>query len=210
VTSGDGRRPILIGLTGPIGCGKTTVAGWLAQRGAAVVDADRLAREILEPGEAALASVIDSFGPGVLDGDGRLDRAALARVVFADPAARARLEAITSPAVRPRIEAAVAAALASGAPVVVLEAIRLVEAGYVEVCDEVWLVTCDPAEQRERLAARGMDAADLEARIASQAGLEGRARTVATRIIDTSGDRSMAEAAVVVALADALERAPAA
>jgi dephospho-CoA kinase len=202
--AGDGRRrSILIGLTGPIGCGKTTVAGWLADRGAAVIDADQLARAILEPGEPALTAVIEAFGPSVLDDRGRLDRAALAGIVFTDPSARKRLEAITSPAVRPRIDAALADARTSGTAIVVLEAIRLVEAGYAEVCDEVWLVTCDAADQWARLAARGMDLADAEARIAAQVGLEARVRPHATRVIDTSGDRSATERLVDEALTEA-------
>jgi dephospho-CoA kinase len=196
-------RALRIGLTGPIGCGKSTIAGWLAAAGAAVVDADRLAREILEPGEPALAAVVEAFGEDVLDEAGQLDRAALAAVVFADRRARARLEAITSPAVRPRIDAALAAAEGDGAAVVVLEAIRLVEGGYAEACDEVWLVTCDSAAQWARLEARGMDLADAEARIAAQAGLEARVRPVATRVIDASGDLAATEALVADALANA-------
>lgn len=198
------HRALRIGLTGPIGCGKSTVAGWLAARGAAIVDADDLARAVLEPGEPALAAVVEAFGAGVLRTDGRLDRAALAARVFADPAERRRLEAITSPAVRPRLDAALAAAEASGAPVVALEAIRLVEAGLTEWCDEVWLVACRPDEQRARLLARGMAPGDADARIAAQAGLSERVAPSATRVVDTSGPLESAEAAVAALLAEAL------
>ena len=104
-------------MTGPIGCGKSTVAGWLGERpGVVVIDADQVAREVVEPGEPALDAVVARFGPGVLRDDGSLDRAALGRIVFADPAALRDLEAITHPAVRPRILAAIADAEAAEAP----------------------------------------------------------------------------------------------
>ena len=99
-----------IGLTGGIGSGKSTVAGLLAGRGAVVVDADRLAREVVAPGTPGLAAVVEEFGPQVLAADGSLDRPALAAVVFADPAARARLDAVVHPLVRARAAEATAAA----------------------------------------------------------------------------------------------------
>jgi dephospho-CoA kinase len=203
------RRSLRIGLTGPIGCGKSTVAGWLAERGAAVIDADRLAREVVEPDQPAFAAIVAAFGPEVVGDDGRLDRAALGRLVFSDPGERARLEAITGPAVRPRILAAIDEAEAVGAPVVVLEAIRLVEGGYVESVDEVWLVTCEPEVQRRRLADRGMLADDVAARMAAQTGLVERVIPVATRVLDTSGPvaatRTSAEALLRSATEERLE-----
>ena len=154
-------RPLRIGLTGPIGCGKSTVAGWLGERaGVVVIDADQVAREVVEPGEPALDAVIARFGPDLRRDDGSLDRAALGRIVFADPAALRDLEAIVHPAVRPRILAAIAAAEKAGAPAIVIEAIKLVEGGLAELCDEVWLVTCDPADQRARLVGRATAAVD--------------------------------------------------
>lgn len=195
---------VRIGLTGPIGCGKSTVAEMLAARGAAVVDADRLARDVTVPGEPALAAIAERFGSGVIQADGSLDRAALGRRVFADAGELRALEAIVHPAVRPRILEALAAATASGVPVVVLEAIRLVEGGYADLVDEVWLVTCDPRVQRQRLAGRGLDPAEAERRIAAQAGLLERVGPVAARVIDTSGTLDATEAAVDRALADAL------
>ncbi len=200
------RRPLRIGLTGPIGCGKSTVARWLAARGAAVVDADALAREVTRPGEPALEAIVARFGDRFRRLDGSLDRAALGRLVFADPGALADLEAIVHPAVRPRLVAAVAAAEAAGAPVVVIEAIKLVEAGYGRECDEIWLVTCSPEEQRARLVGRGMVAAAAEQRIASQGDLVERLGSAATRLIDTSGPSDEAERRVAAALADALRR----
>ena len=129
------RRPVRIGLTGPIGCGKSTVAARLATHGAIVIDADRLARDVTGPGEPAVAAIAERFGQELVDADGRLDRAALGRIVFADPTALADLEAIVHPAVRPRILAALGGRRRrrASAPAVVLEAIRLVDGGYVDL-----------------------------------------------------------------------------
>ncbi len=188
---------VRIGLTGPIGCGKSTVAGWLGERpGVVVIDADVVARAVVEPGEPALTAVLARFGPEVRSADGSLDRAALGRIVFADPDALRDLEAIVHPAVRGRILEALAAAERGGASptdaaapasAVVIEAIKLVEGGLAELCDEVWLVTCDPQTQLERVVGRGSDPADAAARIAAQGDLTARLRPAATRIIDTSG-----------------------
>jgi dephospho-CoA kinase len=198
------RRAIRIGITGPIGCGKSTVAGWLAARGAVAIDADAEARAVLEPGEPALALVLARFGDVVRASDGSLDRAALGRIVFLDPGALRDLEAIVHPAVRPRILAASGAADAAGAPAVVIEAIKLVEGGLAAFCDEVWLVTCSPDEQRGRLAGRGVAPDDAARRIAAQGQIAARLAPAATRIIDAGGDRSEAEARVAEAYAAAI------
>ena len=201
--SDRGRRTLRIGITGPIGCGKSTVAGWLGELGASVVDADIVARDVVEPGTPALAAVLDAFGGGVRRPDGSLDRAALGRVVFADPAALARLEAIVHPAVRPRILEAIAAAEAAAAPAVAIEAIKLVEGGLAALCDEVWLVACDPVAQRRRLAARGLDPQRAGERIEAQADIAERLRGAATRVIDTSGGLQDTRAAVIAAWREA-------
>jgi dephospho-CoA kinase len=200
----DRDRGLVIGLTGPIGCGKSTVAAWLAARGATVVDADSLAREVVRPGDDALSAIVEAWGPGILSADGSLDRAALGRRVFADPAELRRLESIVHPAVRPRIRESIDEALAAGASVVVLEAIRLIDGGYAGDCDEVWLVVCDPASQRGRLIGRGTPAADADQRIAAQAGLAERIRPHATRVLDTSGSLAEVEGRVDAALKAAL------
>jgi dephospho-CoA kinase len=127
--------------------------------------------------------------------------------VFADPAALARLEAIVHPAVRPRILEAIAAAEGMSRPAVVVEAIKLVEGGLASLCDEVWLVTCDPSEQLARLIARGADRADAEARIATQSDIAERLSTAATRVIDTSGPLGAARARVESAWREALAAA---
>jgi len=200
-------RAVRIGITGPIGCGKSTVAGWLAARGAVVVDADAVARAVVEPGEPALALVLERFGDGVRAPDGSLDRAALGRIVFADPAALRGLEAIVHPEVRPRILAAIAAADESGAPAVVIEAIKLVEDGLAALCDEVWLIECSAAIQRNRLLGRGMFGEDADRRIAAQASQWREVRERATRIFPTDGPTGRVRLAAGAMLADALARA---
>ncbi len=198
---------IRIGLTGPIGCGKSTVAGWLGERlGVVVIDADRVARDVLAPGTPELAAVAARFGEDLVDADGVLDRASLGRIVFADRDALRDLESIVHPAVRPRILAAIGEAEAGGADALVVEAIKLVEGGLAELCDEVWLVTCDPGLQRERLVGRGSPEADAEARITAQGDLVGRLRARATRVIDTSGTMAATHRRVLGLLDRALSR----
>lgn len=196
---------IRIGITGPIGCGKSTVARWLGERaGVEVVDADHEARLVLAPGTPEVEQVYARFGGALRRPNGELDRAALGRIVFADPAALQELEAIVHPAVRPRILAAMDRAERTGARAVVVEAIKLVEGGLAELCDEVWLVTCDAATQKERLVGRGDPAADAAARIEAQGDLAQRLRARATRIVDTSRDAAATRAQVDDLLDEAL------
>jgi len=177
----------VIGLTGPIGCGKSTVAARLAEHGALVIDADALARLVTGPGSETLVMIRARFGEAVLDDRGALDRAALAAVVFDDPAALRDLEAIVHPAVRLEVEARLGSAEAQAAPFTVIEAIRLVEGGLASRCDEIWLVVCDRPTQRQRLRARGMDPDDAERRISAQGDLAERLASAATRIVRTDG-----------------------
>lgn len=195
---------VRIGITGPIGCGKSTVAGWLRDLGAVVIDADVVARAVVEPGTPAFEAVRAAFGDQVLAADGRLDRTTLAKIVFSDSDALARLEAIVQPAVRPVILDAIAAAEAAAEHAVVVEAIKLVEGGLAALCDEVWLVVCRADEQRLRLIERGASSADADARIASQGGIRARLEPVATRIIDTTGSPPAARVRVEAAYRDAL------
>ncbi|SDE98576.1 dephospho-CoA kinase [Blastococcus fimeti] len=175
-----------IGLTGGIGSGKSTVSALLAARGAVVIDADRIAREVVAPGTPGLAAVVEAFGDGVLAADGSLDRPALAAVVFTDPAARARLDAIVHPLVRDR-----AVELAADAPadaVLVNDVPLLVETGQAGSYDLVLVVEADLDTRLVRLVERGLPEADARARIAAQATDEQR-RAAADVVLDNSGSR---------------------
>jgi len=178
-----------IGITGPIGCGKSTVARWLGDRsGVSVIDADHEARLVLAPETPEVEAVYRRFGQDLRRANGELDRGALGRIVFKDPEALHDLESIVHPAVRSRILAAIERAERAGARAVVIEAIKLVEGGLAELCDEVWLVSCEPAVQRERLIGRGDAEDDAAARVDAQGDLVERLRTRATRVVDTNGD----------------------
>lgn len=200
-------RTVRIGITGPIGCGKSQVVRWLAELGVHVVDADGITHSVTAPGHPAHGLILRRFGTSVAAPDGTLDRAALGRVVFSDPAALRELEAIVHPAVRPRIVEAIEAAERAGAPAVAIEAIKLVEGGLAAQCDEVWIVTCDPTIQRRRLVERGTPPADADQRMAAQAGLVERLRPAATWVLDTSGTAADTRSRVVAALAEALRAA---
>jgi len=199
------HRVLRIGITGPIGCGKSTVSKWLAEQPhVAVIDADMVAREVLAPGTPEVEAVHARFGEGLRAADGVLDRAALGRIVFADATALRALEAIVHPAVRLRILHVIADAEVGGAGVVVIEAIKLVEGGLAALCDEVWLVTCAPEVQLERLIDRGSEPGDARARVAAQGSIRERLSGAATRIIDTSGAIEATRARVVSLLDEAL------
>lgn len=173
-----------IGLTGGIGSGKSTVSELLAARGAVVIDADRIAREVVEPGTPGLTAVVEAFGKDVLRADGSLDRPALASVVFADPEARKRLDGIVHPLVRAR--AAELAAAAPGDALVVHDVPLLVETGQAASYDVVLVVQADPETRVFRLVRRGLTEEDARARMAAQATDEQR-RTVADVVLDNSG-----------------------
>lgn len=176
-----------IALTGGIGSGKSTVSRMLADKGAVVVDADAIAREIVEPGEPALEEIRAAFGPDVIDGEGRLRRSLLAEIVFADADALARLNAITHPRIAAR-----AAELLASAPsdaVVVYDMPLLVEQGPAALAgwDAILVVDCPDDVRLDRLVARGLSAEDASGRMAAQAGREERL-AVADHVIDNAGD----------------------
>lgn len=163
------QRPYLIGLTGNIACGKSTVVRRLAELGAETIDGDQVVHALMEPGGPIWAAVRDGFGPGVIAPDGRIDRRALAAIVFSDPAELARLEALSHPPVVAYALARVPEAAARGVRVLVIDAIKLIESGLADHCDTLWVVTCDPAQQLARLMARnGFDEAEARRRIAAQ------------------------------------------
>ena len=198
-------RAVRIGITGPIGCGKSTVAGWLAERpDVAVVDADLIARDVLSAGSPEVEAVYTRFGDSLRMPDGQLDRVGLGRIVFSDADALRDLEAIVHPAVRPRILAEIEAADAAGAAAVVIEAIKLVEGGLAEQCDEVWLVSCAPDVQLERLVGRGDAEADALDRVAAQGDLATRLRPAVTHVIDTDGAPESTRSRVIERLDAAL------
>lgn len=186
-----------VGLTGGIGSGKSAVADLLASHGAVIIDADQLAREVVEPGTAGLEAVAAEFGPGVLTSDGRLDRAAMAGVIFADPQARARLEGIIHPAVR---QLAVQRERLAGPDAIVVHVIPLlIETGQSETFDVLVVVDVDPALQRARIQQRdGLSDDEITARLAAQID-RGSRLNVADEVIDNGGDRD-ALAAQVAAL----------
>jgi len=178
---------LLVGLTGGIGAGKSTVANLLADRGAVIVDADEAARAVVEPGEPALAKLVDRFGPGILDADGRLDRAAVAKVAFADDESRRDLEAITHPAINEEFTRRVADARSDA--IVVLDVPLLAESEQARKRPYQTVIVVEaPRDVRlARLETRGVNRADAESRMAAQADDEER-RKLATYVVDNGGD----------------------
>jgi dephospho-CoA kinase len=177
-------RALRVGLTGGLASGKSTVAGWLAEAGFQVIDADRLVAELYAPGEAGTAAVRRLFGDEVLDERGGVDHRKVAERVFADPAARHALEQAIHPLVRERF----AALARQAAGVIVLEATLLVEAGYGPAFDLVVTVECPADVRLGRAVARGMDEDAARARLLAQGDGSVR-REGAQRAIDNCGDR---------------------
>lgn len=176
-----------VGLTGGIASGKTAVSEALHERGAVIIDADLLAREVVEPGTPGLAAVVARFGTGVLAADGRLDREALGRTVFTDERARRDLEAIVHPAVRARATALEEAADPDAVVVHVIP--LLVETGQQDAFDVVVVVDVEPDRQLDRLRRRnGLDPAAAQARVAAQVSRADRLRA-ADVVLDNNGSR---------------------
>ncbi|MBN9606984.1 MAG: dephospho-CoA kinase [Actinomycetales bacterium] len=183
---------LLVALTGGIASGKSTIARRLAEHGAVVVDADQVARDVVAPGEPALAEIAEAFGPGVIAADGSLDRAALGAIVFSDPEGRARLNAITHPAVLERSTRLFAeAGRADPEAVVVYDIPLLVEAGRADEFDLVVLAHAPAEVRRERLVdLRGMSPEEADRRIAAQAS-DAERFAITDLVIDTSGEERM-------------------
>ena len=178
----------VLGLTGGIGSGKSMVASMFAQLGADVIDADRLAREVVEPGQPALKEIATAFGTDILLPDGRLDRGKLARIIFADPVARGMLNAITHPRIRERMDAEISARR-SRAGVLVVDIPLLYENDRTRTVETVIVVWVDPKTQLRRLQERdGLSVEEARQRIAAQMPLDEK-RARAEVVIDNSGSR---------------------
>jgi dephospho-CoA kinase len=184
------RKFLLVGLTGGIATGKSTVSALLRELGCEIIDADRLAREVVEPGQPALAQIATEFGRDVLTPDGALDRKQLGAIVFADPVRRLRLEAITHPAIRERFTARLDELAAKGfTGIVVFDAPVMIESGNYKNMERMIVVVTDDATQMARLNGRdGTGDAENRRKIASQMPLAEKAR-LADYVIDNSGSR---------------------
>ena len=194
--SGASRPTPVVGLTGGIASGKSTVAARLRELGVPVVDADALAREVVAPGTPGLEAIVEAFGAGVLTPEGALDRKALGEVVFADAAARKRLEAITHPRIAAAGHARMASLADHPAPYRVYEAALLVENGLHRAFPALVVVAAEEATQLTRIMARdGLDEAAARARLAAQLPLRDKI-AVATDVLRNDGDRAALMAAV--------------
>lgn len=187
---------MIIGLTGGIACGKSTVAKMLVARGARVIDADAVAREVVAPGTEGLQAITDRFGAEVLDDDGALDRAALGRRVFGDASARAALEGILHPLIAVESARQIQQAVAEGAPLVVYDAALLIESGRADMFRPLVVVSVRPQTQIDRIMRRdGLDEASAQARLDAQMPVAEKA-ALADHVIDNEGDLDATEAQV--------------
>jgi dephospho-CoA kinase len=191
------RKFLLVGLTGGIATGKSTVSEILRRLGAEIIDADQLARDVVEPDQPALRGIVAEFGQDVVSPNGRLDRKRLGAIVFADPERRKRLEALTHPAIRARFQARLDELATRGfAGIVIYDAPVMIEAGGYKDMDRLVVVVTDETTQAARLRTRdGTDDAEGRRKIASQMPLAEKAK-LADYVIDNSGDREATAAEV--------------
>lgn len=177
-------RPLLLGITGNIACGKSTVMSMLAAFGAETIDADLVYRDLVQPGMPLLEAIGRAFGEDVIRADGELDRRALGAIVFSDPGALAKLDDLVRPAVGPEVLRRIEC---SAAGVVVIDAVKLFESGLADACDETWVVGCPQEAQVERLMKRsGFDRDEALRRITAQAPLADKIAR-ADVVIDNGG-----------------------
>lgn len=189
----------LIGLTGGIASGKSTVSSMLSQLGACIVDADKLSHEIIRPQKPAWQEIVNRFGQDILGADGQIDRKRLGKLVFADSHARSELEKITHPRIQEEAEEAIKTAAARGYDIVVLDAPLLIEAGWHTAVDAVWVVFVDEQTQLSRLMARDeSDRAAALARIHAQLVLREKLK-FADVVIDNSTSIENTQAQVIQA-----------
>lgn len=175
-----------VGLTGGIGCGKSTVAAMMRALGCHVIEADPLAHKLIEPGQPAFQEVVRAFGADILHSDGRVDRGKLGAIVFADMDKLLRLNAIVHPRVLKELERLFSEyAVTNPQGVAVIEAALLIEAGYVKHLDRLVVTWCKPEQQMKRLLARGMSREQIEQRFAAQMPLEEKRRR-ADDVVDCS------------------------
>jgi dephospho-CoA kinase len=192
------RKFLLVGLTGGIATGKSTVSTLLRELGCVIIDADLLARQVVEPGQPAWTTIVAEFGRDVVTADGALDRKKLGAIVFANPERRRRLEAITHPAIRARFQARLDELAGQGfTGIVIYDAPVMIEAGnYQSLIDRLVVVVTDEATQLARLRGRdGTDEAENRRKIASQMLLSEKAK-LADYVIDNTGDRAATESQV--------------
>jgi dephospho-CoA kinase len=188
----------IIGVTGPIACGKSSVMAALADHGAVTIDADLVYRDLIKPGLPLTRALADRFGAEVLTDDGEINRRALGAIVFSDPAALADLDRLTHPAIVAEIERRIETI---DAPLIAIEAVKLSQGGVGRICDETWLVLCDQTLQIKRLMERnGISREDAERRIAAQIQYD---RAAYTRVIRNNGSQDQLRRAVTEALARA-------
>lgn len=177
----------VIGLTGGIAAGKSTVSAALREAGAVVIDADQIGHQAYRAGTETYAALVEAFGPGIVGADGEIDRRTLGAIVFADPQQRRRLQDIVWPRMKAMLRQQLDELRAAGTAIAVVEAAVLIEAGWLDLVDEVWVVQVPEAIAMQRLMARnGFSADDARARIRAQLSNEERAR-YAQVIIDNSG-----------------------
>ena len=192
-SSAPSKSPYVIGLTGPIASGKSTIAEMLRLRGAEIIDADQVYRYLMTPRSTLWKRVEERFGPAIIGSDGDIDRTALANIVFADSEALADLDRITHPTVIAEIRDRIAR---TRSPVVVLEAVKLVQSGLAADADALWFITADAETRLRRLMSRsGMDEASARARIAAAPSAVPEGVEV-DAIVDNSGDFASTSSAV--------------
>jgi dephospho-CoA kinase len=180
-----GRPRCVLGITGNIASGKSTVVKTLVELGATHIDADIVYRELVAAGQPLLRSLADHFGEGIVAEDGSLDRKKLGAIVFSDPVKLRELDELTHPAVIAEIDRRVAASPAD--QIIVIDAVKLIESGHAEHCDQVWVITLDSEQQVTRLMKRNiLSEVEARRRVASQAPMEPKLAR-ADRIIDNSG-----------------------
>ena len=200
------NKPYVVGITGGIGCGKTVATDFLEEQGALVLDADVESRALTAENGEALLPILETFGEGVFFEDGRLNRRALAELIFSDEAQRRALEGILHPMIQHRIMQRIRQAGQDGVPFLFLSVPLLFETGMDALCDETWCLTLDPDEQLQRVMERdGLTRSEAEARIASQMPLEEKERR-ANVVIRTNRSMDATRAELNSLLRDLIRR----